>query len=237
MKQVGYRLGVVGMMCLAQAAQGGLIFQEGFEGPAARYSVERGGIVDNTHFFTTLPQGSLALGYTPGNVQGSGYFGGRDIDGVGTGAAHRIIFDTVDTSPYRNLSIAIALAAGRNGYEISDEILLEYSLDGGASYSKLDLFTGDGGAPLANAAGTVLGNAFIDFSYPVPDAAQLTFRLRANGFGAIPESFALDNVRISGDPLAASTALPEPGTLLLVGIGLAGVLCRHAAKAKQMPHA
>lgn len=237
MKQVGYRLGLIGMMSLAQAAHGGLIFQEGFEGPAARYNVERGGIVDNTHFFTTLPQGSLSLGFTPGNVEGSRYFGGRDLDGVGTGAAHRITFDTVDTSAYRNLSITIALAAARNGYEDDDRILLEYSLDSGASYRTLDLFAGDRGAPLANAAGAALGNAFIDFSYSVPDAAQLTFRLSADHFVAIPESFAVDNVRISGDPLPTGTALPEPGTLLLVGIGLAGVLCRHAAKAKHVPHA
>ena len=214
---------LVTLVFAAHGAQAALIFQESFEGGGA-YSVENGGFnpAFDTRFFTTLPQGGLTLGYTPADIDGGAYFGGRDLNGFTSGTPHRITFDSVDVTAYENLVLSIALSArGGDRFEGGDIVTLEYSIDGGASFTLLDRFTGQtGGAVLSNGS-AALTESFVDYSYALPgNPAQLVFRIGADDFIAADEAVAFDNFRVFGDARAVQATVAEPASLALLAAGL-----------------
>lgn len=223
MQSVQRWLFAASVCCLAHSVHGTVIFQESFES-GHNYSVENGGAnAAGTSFFTALPQSTLSLGYSVSNIDGSGYFGARDLDGIGSPTPHLIHFNMQDVIAYEHLSVAIALSArgGSNRFEGGDTLTIEYSPDGGVNFFELDRFTGaTNGAPLSGGSG-VLVPGFTDYSYAVPDGAiLLAIRLTAVGFSASDESLAFDNLRIVGDRRVNSAlAVSEPGSLFLAGLG------------------
>ena len=203
-------------LSITQSANAALIFQESFEG-GAQYSVENGGQQGQDNFFA-VTDGALDLGYSPGGGDGAHYFGGRDLNGFGSAAPHRLTFDPVDLGGYTDITLALSLSAvGRPIYESGDAVTLEYSSDGGATFLTLDQFSGaSGGALLSNGAQT-LGETFTDVGYLIPDPIDtLIFRIQADTFLAGNEAVAFDNFRIEG----TRASVPAPATALLVGLGL-----------------
>ncbi len=230
-----HRLVVLATLALsAHGAHAALIFQESFEGGGA-YSVENGGFnpAFNNRFFTTLPQGGLTLGYTPANIDGAGYFGGRDLNGFTSATPHRVTFSAVDVSAYQNVMVTIALSARAGSiFEGGDVITLEVSLDGGVSFTALDHFAGQtGGAALSNGTAT-LNESLVDYSYSLLGSpSQLVFRIGTDDFIASDEAIAFDNFRVTGDARAIQATVAEPASLMLVGAGLLSLLTAARSRA------
>lgn len=106
------------MSLAAHAANAMVIFQENFE-DARAYTMSNG-------FFTTLPHSPLTLGYSISNIDGSSYFGARNLDGFTSATPHRVTFNTQDVSAYKNLSLVVALSAlSGNRFEGNDAITLD----------------------------------------------------------------------------------------------------------------
>ena len=203
-------------LSITQPANAALVFQESFEG-SGQYSVENGGQQGQDNFFA-VTDGTLDLGYSPSGGDGAHYFGGRDLNGFGSAAPHRLTFDPVDLGGYTDITLALSLSAvERPIYESGDKITLEYSSNGGTTFLTLDQFSGaSGGALLSNGMQT-LGETFTDISYLIPDPIDtLIFRIQADTFLASNEAVAFDNFRIEG----TLASVPAPATGLLVALGL-----------------
>ncbi len=214
----------LGNLLACQPASALLIFQESFEG-SNQYSVENGGQSGSDNFFAVVSNTSLNPGYTPAAVDGSNYFGGRDLNGFSSSAPHRVTFDEVDLRGYRDLSLSIALSAAASDiYEAGDSITLDFSSDGGNSFTVLDKFSGaTGGARLSNGT-DILGETLFDVSYLLPDTlSSLVFRLQIDTFLAGNEVALFDNFRVEG-----IAAAPEPKSVVLLGLGLIALRFAHA---------
>ncbi len=210
-----YLLGTASLFT-ATSASALLIFQESFEG-SNRYSVENGGQNGVDNFFAIVSDSSLDPGYTPTAIDGNRYFGGRDLNGFGSSAPHRVTFDEVDLRGYRDITLTIALSAVASDiYEAGDRLTLDYSSDSGNSFTLLDQFSGaTGGAQLSNGTYS-LGETLLDISYLLPNTFDnLIFRIQIDTFLAGNEAALFDNFRIEG-----AASVPEPETILLFGLGL-----------------
>ena len=120
-KPVASSLALCICVLVAWPAGATVIFQESFEG-TDQYSVTGGGAKGEKAFWSVLPTGKLDLGFAPEGVDGSAYFGGRNLDeefGDPSGKKRKkdentkreIVFDSVDLSNSMNASVHISLAA------------------------------------------------------------------------------------------------------------------------------
>ena len=88
------------------------------------------------------------------------------------------------------------------------------------------------GHGLINSDDVELTQTLTDFVYDIGSGDNLTIRIDAAVFSGNQEAVAFDNIRITGDLIPVpepegepeeTTSVPEPGTLTLFGLGLAGV--------------
>ncbi len=210
----------IALAFLATSAQALLLHQESFEDPArALFSVEGGAGSTATDFFAVTGPGLPFIpGFSVEGVDGERFFAGRDLNGFGATAPHRVVFDPVDVSGFTGLQLTVALAAvARPIYERADALVLEYSGDGGHTFFTLDRFSGArGGALLSNGVAT-LGATLTDFSYALPEIdGDLVVRIGAESFLTGNEAFAFDDLRLFG-----VAKVEEPATWLLLAAGVA----------------
>jgi len=236
-------------LLVAQPAGAGVIFEENFEDTTAgQYSVVGDGAKGTKAFWSALPSGKLDLGFTPEGVDDS-YFGGRDLDKAfggqsGNKAQRAIIFNSVDLSNSKNVSFEISLAAsGEKVFGKQDYIRLLVSFDD-LQFEVIDEFLGSSAGKkkkgknngqLVSSINGILDSEFEVFTYALPatnneyrkDAQSIVFKIETFTKGE-DSAIAIDNFSIHNAPIHP---MPEPITLALMGLGLAGIgYRRHRSK-------
>ena len=233
MQGTNFKKGLLGcvagaaILAATQAAQAAVIFSEDFEGPLeSQTTIINGGSANNRDFWSKLPTGSLNIGYAVGNIQGTGFFGGRDFGGAFAGGGPRALeIQGLDISLYENITVTLALSSRKDGntkYEAGGpkKDMLGISADVDASLFTLATFIGTGTVGEGLKDGTdELTNTLMDKIYNIADGSLLTLRIDAARFEGGNEAIAFDNIRIEGD----LKAIPEPGSIALFGLGLAGL--------------
>ena len=233
----------------SQQANADVIFVESFEGTLqSETSIIHGGIRKVGDFFTVVGPSTLVdINYDVGDMHGTSYFGGRDFGGPFAGGLTRAVeFQNIDISLYENIQLTVSLSSRTTGgvgsvsnYEADDTLRIGENVDGGG-LNILDVFDGAGqGAAegLINGDGDELTQDLVDFVYDIALGDDLTIRIDVgefdvDQFGGAQEAIAFDNIRITGDlivvtsggdPETQSSSVPEPATLTLFGLVLAGL--------------
>ncbi|HHM05508.1 MAG TPA: PEP-CTERM sorting domain-containing protein [Gammaproteobacteria bacterium] len=221
------------------------LFTESFEA-APHYTVQNGGSSGSGSFFSVLSGGGLDLGYIPGGIDGSAYFGGRDLDGFpSSGPPWQISFDPVDITGIDDVQVSLDLSAlNAPVFEDDDVLSLQYRILSGPFSGPaivLDTFTGAAAGGFLENAGTALSEVFASFDYhianPTDTSKSLLLELVVTGFDGLDEAFALDRVLVSDAGSAGGGAgtgsVPEPGALALLAGGLLALRLAPARKARQ----
>ncbi len=119
------------------------VFSESFEtdGEVTRYNSNRGGTCND--FFDRVSSTPSCFGSGITGVDGTWFFAGEDVDnGTNGGGPGLVTFVNHSISGLSNLKVSIKFGTPRDGFEISDVILVQYSIDGG-SYTNAGVFQGD----------------------------------------------------------------------------------------------
>ncbi len=233
----------------SQQANADVIFVESFEGALqSETSIINGGIYREGDFWAVLPDASADINYPVGGIDGTKYFGGRDFAGSFSGGMIRAVeFQNIDISLYENVQLTVSLSSRPVGglhsdsnYEANDTLRIGENVDGGG-LNILDVFDGDGqglGEGLINSDNVELTQTLVDFVYDIASGDLLTVRIDSgefdvDQFGGNQEAIAFDNIRLTGDPIivvseepevsSQGTDVPEPASLTLFGLGLAGL--------------
>lgn len=225
----------------SQSAKADLIFQESFEGGLqAQTSIIGGGNNGNTDFWSVLPTGTLSLGYTPGNIDGTSFFGGRDLNGNFGSQPRQVKVSGIDTSGFTDLILTIALSSRNDGRDYNANDIIEILRKKGAgNFQTVETFhgidgSGDAGLGLTKGnTATKTNGTLTDFSFNLGNTNNLSVLIDAAIFGGASEAIAFDNIRIEGTVKIPGQGVPEPATMALFGVGLLGlgILKRRRKKA------
>jgi len=123
-----------------------------------------------------------------------------------------------------NIATGINLAASQMaafGYGNLDRAVIDVSTDGFGG----DPVTAANNFVAAAQAGTVLGKAAVN-CLGIGAGANCNFETGDNAFEIIGVSFADMQIALEGKIRRELNLVPEPGTLLLIGVGLAGLALR-----------
>ena len=222
-----------------QSASASIIFSEGFEGGAGAYTTVNDPV--NAHpvhwGVRYYSNDNSEFGNNLTNQTGSQYLLRRG----GPRVSESLDIGTLDISLYENIKLKIDLASRKDSgtnFETNDILKINAKIDGG-SYIQLDSFAGLGGnnKGLFSTLNGELDNSLTTYTYDLTNWAN-TLDLEINailGAGG-REAFAIDNILITGDlktaapqpqpqpqPQPSPTAVAEPGTLAIMGLGLAGL--------------
>ncbi len=192
------------------------VFSESFEtdGEGARYNSNRGGACND--FFDRVSSTPSCFGSGITGVDGTWFFAGEDVDnGTNGGGPGLVTFVNHSISGLSNLKVSIKFGTPRDGFEISDVILVQYSIDGG-SYTNAGVFQGDpysgtvsgpfridtDNNPTATSpSGAIVPNNGVlnNYTFNIPGAGtNLSIRIVVDVNGGT-EEIAFDLVKVVGD--------------------------------------
>ncbi len=109
------------------------VFSESFEtdGEVSRYNSNRGGTCND--FFDRVSSTPSCFANSITGVDGTWFFAGEDVDnGTNGGGPGSVTFVNHSISGLSNLQLSFKFGTPRDGYEIDDVILVQYSIDGGS---------------------------------------------------------------------------------------------------------
>ncbi|MDH7445152.1 SprB repeat-containing protein [Aquimarina sp. 2201CG14-23] len=190
-----------------------LLWTEDFEtdGEGPRYNSNTFN-TGNSDYFTRYSDGGAPLMTNdPTGESGTFYWVGEDCDNA-SGGTGILTLNSISILGYTSSEIKVLLAIGRDGgdrFEIDDELLFQYNIDGlgwvtfGAFYGGFGGFGSSSPTQDINLDGipdgpNVLTIPFQEFTFPIPATGnnmQIRFIMGQNGG---TEELAVDNIRVFG---------------------------------------
>ena len=166
---------------------------------------------------------------------GSFVWAAEDVDDSGNSNPAVVTLNPVNVAGYTNLTFSGLF--GGTFADTNDSLRVSYALDGSPTFTDALYFAtittgntveialdtdsnGRGDAGVGNE--NVLGSAMKEFSFLIPNASTVSLRVQVFA-DASADEFAFDFFQIQGDLIPA---IPEPGTGILMGIGLVGLIVR-----------
>jgi len=178
------------------------------------------GLTGGTPNFGT---GAAPTGLQPFTGATDSFLVGEDLDGEGASLPIIVTWASLDISGLTALNFTGDFGASTSSIDSTDDLLVEFQIDGGGFTSLLDFdflpngssfnssFTLAGGTSPADD----LGLALQSFSSSIAGTGStLDLRLTVD-LGAGNEEFAVDNFIVQG-----VAAVPEPSTIGLIGLGM-----------------
>ena len=236
-KDTGMKLAIkwfVGVVVAGSSMTGALLhgatvtaFNEGFEtdGLGSRYTVENASD-DGSDFFARRQEFSAGTRISGGNIEGSYFWTGRDIDAAGDGTGvpplasdeGQITFNAFSIEGLGGLSISMAAGQGVDEFEYDNVLLIQVKIDDG-EFETIGgfrgTFTNSPGRYFQGGDDTLpdhfveerLVSSFTTHSWDIPGSGttmQIRIRMNVNGSN---EEYAIDNVTVSGDDALAGFTL------------------------------
>jgi len=208
------------------SANASALVLEDFEDGSVSYTTSEAEFSDGAGDFWTRTDGSTIGTFVEyGNVSGSSFFAGMDLDGEGATLPLVMNFNAIDISGYAGIGFSVLLAEDDDDddqdWDETDYVSFEAQVDGGG-YSEFMRVVGQdftsGGGPfngIAAVNGVEVTSSFAEFSSLIAGTGsrldlRITWQLNAGD-----EDLAIDDVSISNIPEPASAALLGLGTLLI----------------------
>ncbi len=226
------------------SAQASLITSESFESVSGTTWSTTGTFNDgvNDHFGRTDGADISNVSGAYSGATGSFYIAGEDQnDSGGDGLATKVVtLNQIDIFGFSSIMVSGDFAAGNNlgpgasNYDVTDFLLVEYSLDGGGFQNGLRFSYDDNGdnfnEPIgldANFDGAsdssslnILSTAFTSYNFDVADGGTLDIRITTR-IDSSREELAYDNFVIEG-----IATVPTPPSFGLMLLGILGLILR-----------
>ena len=218
--------------CLCSAASADVLLSENFNSNSG-FTTSDGFFSDgsNDYFGIFGSNENWGGGSTPSGTRGftgldDNFLTGEDLNGEGATLPIIIDWTGIDVTNQSNLVFSGDFAAGDTSLDAADEWYFEVQFDGGG-YTKVMEFVFDPNHDDNFNAGFFYGSEALTTAAKTFEAAitgggsVMDLRMTID-FDASSEDFGVDNLTV-----ASLTAIPEPGSALLIGlVGLAGLMRR-----------
>ena len=205
------------------SADAATVLYEDFEDTTLTYSVDNPEFTDGAWDYWTRTDGTniqVRADHQPGTPpSGTFYFGGNDMDSGGTVPSSQT-FSGLDITGLTDIQFSVYVAqspGATNNYTLDSAVDFKYQIDGGGYTSMFATSknASDGGA---NIDGTALSDTFAQFTHDIVGTGstldiQITWNLPDSN-----QSTFIDDVQV--------TAVPEPTTTALLGLGGLALILR-----------